>query len=72
MEMILPPIHGTTLRDQSPLFISTGVLDSSVPLCPETFSTSGIRLALSASKQENVNARESKRMGIQKKKDKTL
>lgn len=48
MEIILPPIHGTTFRAQTPLFISTGVRDSSVPLCPETLSKSGIRLALSA------------------------
>lgn len=62
MEIILPPIHGTTLRDQSPLLISTGVLDSSAPLRPETFSKSGIRLALSAINRRLINAHENKRL----------
>lgn len=47
IERILPPIQGTTFSSQSPLFRTTGVLESSTPLCPETVSTSGIRLALS-------------------------
>lgn len=50
MERIRPPIQGTTLRAQSPLFISTGVLDSSSPLPLEFFSTSGIGFAVSAIK----------------------
>lgn len=48
MEIILPPIHGTILTAQSPLFNSTGVFESSTPLCSEVFSASGIGLALSA------------------------
>ena len=48
MEIILPPIQGTTLRAQSLLFSSIGVLESSIPLWPETSCTSGISLALSA------------------------
>ena len=31
MEMILPPIQGTTLRPQSPPFNSMGKFDSSIP-----------------------------------------
>ena len=48
MEIILPPIQGTTLRDQSPLFNSIGVLESSIPLCLKTSCSSGICLTLSA------------------------
>ena len=48
MEIILPPIQGTTLRGQSPLFSSIGVLKSSISLCLKTSCTSGICLALSA------------------------
>ena len=48
MEIILPPIQGTTLRAQSPLFSSIGVPESSIPLWPETSCMSGIHLALSA------------------------
>lgn len=48
MERIRPPIQGTTLRTQSPLFSSTGVLESSIPFPSETFSKSGICLAVSA------------------------
>lgn len=48
MEMIRPPIQGTTLRTQSPLFNWTGVLESSSPLCPGTSSISGILFELSA------------------------
>lgn len=47
MEIILPPIQGTTLTNQSPPFSSTGVLESSTPLCAEVSSTSGIALAFS-------------------------
>lgn len=51
MDMILPPIQGTTLRFHSPFFSSMGVLESSVPLGPETSSTSGIGVAFSAKKK---------------------
>ena len=50
MEITLPPIQGTTLRAQSPLFSSIGVCESSTPLCSEAFSASEISLALSANK----------------------
>lgn len=48
MEMILPPIQGTTLRSHSLLFSSMGVLENCIPLGPETSSTSGIWIAFSA------------------------
>jgi hypothetical protein len=49
MEIILPPIQGTTLAIQSPFFNSTGTFESSTtPLGPETSSNSGICLAHSA------------------------
>lgn len=47
MEIILPPIQGTTLRSHSPFFNSMGVFKSSVPLGPETSSISGIAVAFS-------------------------
>lgn len=55
IERILPPIQGTTFSSQSTLFRTTGVLESSTPLCPETVSTSGIRLALSAINLQHGN-----------------
>lgn len=53
MEKILPPTQGTTFRIQSPLFNSIGVIDSSIPFCPETFSTSGTCLAFSVKQFAN-------------------
>lgn len=54
MEMILPPIQGTILRSHSLLFSSMGVLESSIPLGPETSSSiSGIWIAFSAKHSEN-------------------
>ena len=52
MEIILPPIQGTTLAIQSLFFNSTGSFESSTtPLGPETSSNSGICLAHSAFKK---------------------
>jgi hypothetical protein len=42
IEITRPPIHGTTLSNQSPLFKSTGIFDSSAPSCPDGSSISGI------------------------------
>lgn len=47
MDIILPPIQGTTFVTQSPPFSSMGVLDSFVPLCPEASSRFGTRFAFS-------------------------
>lgn len=47
MEIIRPPIQGTTLITQSPPFSSTGIRESSIPFCAELASTAGIRLAFS-------------------------
>lgn len=48
MEIILPPIDGITLRAQSPLFSSMGIFESSIPMCSETLSASGIGFAFPA------------------------
>lgn len=49
MEIILPPIQGTILTAQSPLFKLISSFESSAPLGPEASSKSGICLAFSAS-----------------------
>lgn len=51
MEIILPPIQGTTFTIQSPPFSSIGVFESSIPLCPGSSSASGIRFVVSVNNQ---------------------
>lgn len=53
IEIILPPIQGTTLTDQWAPFSSIGVFESDTPLCSETSSTSCKVLALSTRKLLN-------------------
>lgn len=46
IDIIRPP--GTTFKAHSPLLISTGVLESSISLRADVWSTSGIHFAVSA------------------------